>query len=106
MTLSEFKAWFEGFTENLNGPPNKKQWARIQKRVGEITRDSVHIDHYITRDIRPYWHWNLTTMPILCGSSTADSVSMNSSNETTMNPTAACFTALGKADALQIEAMG
>lgn len=36
MTLSEFKAWFEGFTEQMDGPPNKKQWQRICKRMDEI----------------------------------------------------------------------
>jgi len=36
MTPSEFKAWFEGFTENMKGPPGEKAWARIQARVKEI----------------------------------------------------------------------
>lgn len=37
MTLSEFKAWFEGFTESMDGPPSLKQWERIQARVKEIS---------------------------------------------------------------------
>lgn len=36
MTVSEFKAWFEGFTEAMDGPPDAKQWARIQSKVKEI----------------------------------------------------------------------
>lgn len=36
MNLSEFKSWFEGFTENLDGVPNPKQWARIRAKIGEI----------------------------------------------------------------------
>lgn len=36
MNNSEFKAWFGGFTENLDGPPNKKQWARIKEKVDRI----------------------------------------------------------------------
>lgn len=32
MTPSEFKAWFDGFTEALDGVPSKDQWARIKKR--------------------------------------------------------------------------
>lgn len=36
MTLPEFKAWFEGFTETMEGPPNEKQWARIQERIAEV----------------------------------------------------------------------
>ena len=37
MTSSEFKAWFEGFSEGIRGVPTKKQWERIAQRVGEIT---------------------------------------------------------------------
>lgn len=61
MNLSEFRAWFEGFTENLDGTPNDKQWKRIKKRVSEITPDPtpwpVFVDRY-----RPYWHetWSLS----------------------------------------------
>ena len=29
MTPSEFKAWFEGFTEAVPGVPTKAQWARL-----------------------------------------------------------------------------
>jgi len=43
MTTQEFKHWFEGFTENMRGEPNKKQWARIRERVSEINEvDYVH----------------------------------------------------------------
>lgn len=41
----EFKAWFEGFSENMKGPPTKQQWERIQKKVKEI---SSH----------PSWYWS------------------------------------------------
>jgi len=58
MTLPEFKAWFEGFTESMSGPPNKKQWERIQARIGEITGQAVshpvYIDRYV-RPLQPYW---------------------------------------------------
>lgn len=58
MTLSEFKAWFEGFTESLDEPPNAKQWKRIKARVAEIsgspTNYPVVSDRY--RDYyRPFW---------------------------------------------------
>lgn len=36
MTTQEFKAWFEGFTECIEGTPSKKQWERIKNRVAEI----------------------------------------------------------------------
>lgn len=50
MTLSEFKAWFEAFTESMDGPPSHKQWERIQARVKEISgspiTERVFIDRY------------------------------------------------------------
>ena len=46
MTLSEFKAWFEGFTESLSGPPNPDQWKRIQDRVKQIAPVTV-TNHYL-----------------------------------------------------------
>lgn len=49
MTLSEFKAWFEGFTETLEGPPDAKQWKRIQARVKEITGNPITERVYIER---------------------------------------------------------
>lgn len=58
MTLSEFKAWFEGFTEGMDAAPDEKQWDRIKARVKEI--DGVHVtrtvylDHYVP-PYRPYW---------------------------------------------------
>lgn len=51
VTLSEFKAWFEGFTESMDAAPSKKQWERIKARVAEIngvavTREVIYRDHY------------------------------------------------------------
>lgn len=57
MTLSEFKAWFEGFTENIDGQPNKKQWQRIKIRVGEISSEPTPYPFYIERYVRPYREW-------------------------------------------------
>ena len=36
MQVSEFKAWFEGFTGAVAKLPTEKQWARIKARVDEI----------------------------------------------------------------------
>lgn len=33
MTLAEFKAWFDGYTESMDGPPSEKQWERIKAKV-------------------------------------------------------------------------
>lgn len=54
MTLSEFKAWFEGFTEVMDGPPNKKQWGRIQARVKEIDGTAITKTVFIEKYAAPY----------------------------------------------------
>lgn len=55
MTLSEFKAWFEGFTENIDGRPSEKQWARICKRMKDIDGSPTPYPVYIERYVEPYW---------------------------------------------------
>lgn len=60
MTLSEFKAWFEGFTESIEGKsaPTQKQWARIKEKValidGAPTTQVVYLDRWV-RPYRDYW---------------------------------------------------
>lgn len=49
MTLSEFKAWFEGYTEGLEAAPTKAQFDRIKEKVKEIDGTPVtpiYIDRY------------------------------------------------------------
>jgi len=36
MNLQEFKAWFEGFSENMTGVPNKTQWEKIKAKIATI----------------------------------------------------------------------
>lgn len=36
MTLLEFKAWFEGFAENIATQPNPGQWERIKQKISEL----------------------------------------------------------------------
>lgn len=61
MTLAEFKAWFDGFTEDMEAVPNAKQWKRIKARVKEIdgsaTTYPVFIDRYFPRWRTPYVSW-------------------------------------------------
>ncbi len=62
MNLSEFKAWFGGFTENMDGPPGEKAWRRIQARIEEIkdappTSYPVYIDRYWNNYPRPWWDY-------------------------------------------------
>jgi hypothetical protein len=59
MQVAEFKAWFMGYTEDMQGPPNKAQWAKIQQRVSEITPNYVPPPVYwldgLPRRLAPYW---------------------------------------------------
>ena len=54
MTPSEFKAWFDGFVEALDGTPSEAQWARIKTRVAEIDGRAVTEHVYINRYL-PYY---------------------------------------------------
>jgi hypothetical protein len=54
MTLNEFKAWFEGFTESMAGPPDAAQWKRIKARVKEITGNPVTERIFVDRYVEPY----------------------------------------------------
>jgi len=58
MNLSEFKAWFEGFTDGIDSNPNEKQWAKIKEKVSTIRTDPTS-----PVVIREYWNtyrrwWN------------------------------------------------
>jgi hypothetical protein len=58
MNLSEFKAWFEGFTESMDGPPGEKAWKRIQDRIKSIKSDEPttrHVFHEYYE--RPWRRW-------------------------------------------------
>jgi hypothetical protein len=58
MTNEEFKAWFDGFVENISGTPTAKQWERVKKRVKEIDNTPVTrtvFNDYYVRPYRPYW---------------------------------------------------
>jgi len=55
MTPSEFKAWFDGFTEALEGVPSEKQWERIKARVAEIDGKPITERIYVDRYWSDYW---------------------------------------------------
>lgn len=52
MTLSEFKAWFEGFSEGIDTAPTEAQFAKIKAKVALITGTPttypVFVDRYRT----------------------------------------------------------
>lgn len=62
MTLSEFKAWFEGYTDGMDEKaPSAKQWAKIKEKVAAIdgapTLQTIWLDHYrrYYPSYAPYW---------------------------------------------------
>ena len=72
MTPTEFKAWFDGFTENCDGPPNEKQWDRIKARVAEINGVSITYPVFVERyrDWPRYYYngfYPNSTSPAYCG---------------------------------------
>ena len=54
MTLSEFKAWFEGFSEGIDKAPTEKQFAKIKAKVADINGVAVTYPVYIDRYV-PHW---------------------------------------------------
>lgn len=58
MNLNEFKAWFDGFGENLDGPPDKRQWARIKEKIDKIA-DAPPVTQHVFHDhyYRPWQRW-------------------------------------------------
>lgn len=57
MTNSEFKAWFEGFTEALAGLPTKTQWDRIKQQVKKIDGEPTTKYVYLNEDWAPRKRW-------------------------------------------------
>lgn len=106
MTLQEFKAWFDGFTENMGeAPPTKLQWVRIQARVKEIDGTAITYPVFIDR----YWpHPSPTVWPQWV-TYTAGAVTTVSSNMNTLNAGHTVFNvtqamgALGQADYAAIQ---
>ena len=36
MTLSEFKAWLDGFSEAMGEAPTPEQWAKIKRKLDDV----------------------------------------------------------------------
>ena len=104
MTLSEFRAWFDGFTENIGDKlPSKKQWARIQERVGEINDVPTTYPVFIDRYYQPWApHFSHTTVI----PATNTTLTATSPNEITGSPneweSGNAFFAAGQAEATAI----
>jgi len=119
MTPAEFKAWFDGFTEGMDGPPSAKQWEKITKKVKQIDNTSVLTPVYVDRwwpVVQPYWQHTtggLRPCPVWYGAGSASSLSAGTVSSSTVRmsadelkaqnftPTAsALLMAEGRADAL------
>ena len=113
MQICEFKAWFEGFTEDMTKLPTVKQWARIKARIDEI--DGVETTHRYFHDHywRPYSpHWPQTiwctgigqggTLTVTSNQPQLSNNSVQLSGTQTLLNVSQAFTALGKAEAASI----
>lgn len=111
MILSEFKAWFEGYTEGLEGAPTKAQFERIKEKVKEISGTPITYPIYIDRYVqpwRPYWggYWGVggSVSNTLGGSSqmgqaTAYNMAVNNEGSSKTFDSVNAMYALGKAEA-------
>lgn len=46
MTLNEFKAWLEGYSEAFkDGMPNADQWAKVQEKLNGVTLIGSYEQH-------------------------------------------------------------
>lgn len=61
MTNAEFKAWFDGFSENIGESPSVLQWTRIKTRIAEIddkpVTERVFVDRYWPGYYQQAWHY-------------------------------------------------
>ena len=58
MTISEFRAWLEGFEEAIDGAPTQKQWKKIKQRLDSVRADApvtIPSPFVIERYPRPWW---------------------------------------------------
>lgn len=58
MNLNEFKAWFEGFCENIEHLPGESQWKRIVEKVVKIEdAPPATLHHFHDYYYRPWQRW-------------------------------------------------
>ena len=97
MTLSEFKAWFEGYTEGLEGAPTKAQFDRIKEKVKEIsgtpTSYPIFVDRY-RQWVQPnQWGSPYVSYSVgAVGQATGNAVLMNQTTNGLQSAKAVCST--------------
>lgn len=110
MKVEEFKAWFEGYTEDMIGTPSITQWEKIKKKVSEIDGTSVntvYIDRWY-RDYYPKYSWisyplvsyGSTSTPLSATSTSSSSYLQSVESKSAMDVTDTCTLMynMGKAD--------
>jgi len=103
MNTQEFKAWFEGFTENVKGSPTEKQWKRIQERVGEITPEPTTYRYFYDHYYNPYrTYWGSPGYYSNYASQVIGSTPQNSVSNSPVYMDLSAFSSLGKAEATSI----
>jgi len=114
MNLQEFKAWFEGFTENMSGVPSAKAWSRIKARVGDITEKPTEVRYFYDHYWRPYYYSNqVPNIPgivytsgyaqTLGAAAATQGVTYTQTNNCAFKNPSQAFKALGHADASTLE---
>lgn len=54
MTVSEFKAWLDGFSEAIDGVPTAEQWAKIKAKVNDLRSNVVpSVPPHFPAGVRP-----------------------------------------------------
>ena len=61
MTLSEFRAWLDGFKEAIGDAPTTEQWAKVLEKLAQVNDPAPVIVPQI-----PHSHWMLPAS-VWCG---------------------------------------
>ena len=117
MNLQEFKAWFEGFSENLTDTPTKVQWDKIKAKITTI-EDKPPMSYPVFIDRYRHWLDSWPYRPMYATSGYAHTSNLTTSqrsdpNNTYLNTIGAgsgdinqfnsydAFKEMGKAEAMQ-----
>ena len=57
MTLNEFRAWFDGFSEAIGDAPTPEQWAKIKAKLAQA-REPLSVP-----SVYPRGYFDLTCVP-------------------------------------------
>lgn len=55
MTISEFRAWLDGFKEAIGEAPTPEQWAKVLQKVSEVREPLPVLPNTQPNILGPYW---------------------------------------------------